>query len=113
MIGVAHVPPTHGVLVHGVPPVQPPLPLQLCGVLPMHVVCPGAHEPVQTPPTHVWLVHAAGFPHAPASLQVSTPLPVPHVLFPGEHATQLLFKHAGVGVEQVVCVCQPPLGLHD
>jgi hypothetical protein len=112
-MGVAQAPPTHGVLVHAVPPTQPPLVLQLCGVLPMHVVCPGAHEPLQTPPTQVWLVHATGFPHAPAALQVSTPLGAPHCLFPGEHATQVLFRHAGVGAEHVVCVCQPPLVLHD
>ena len=36
-----------------------------------------------------------------------------HCVAPGEHVTQLLFRHAGVGAVQVVCVCQVPLELQD
>jgi hypothetical protein len=112
VIGVAHAVPTHGAAVHAVPLTQPPPAPHVCGVLPLHRAWPGAHEPVQTPPVQVWLVHAAGLPHDPASLQVSTPLPE-HVVAGGEHATQALFKQAGVAPEHVVSVCQVPPSAHD
>ncbi len=60
----------------------------------------------------VWLVHAAGAPHDPAALHVSVLLPE-HCFVPGEHATQVLFRQAGVVPEQVACVCHVPLVLHD
>jgi hypothetical protein len=57
---------------HAVPACHWPLPLQVCGVLPMQVVCPGPHTPPQAPLTHVWLdPHAEPlFCHWPAPSQV-------------------------------------------
>jgi hypothetical protein len=44
-------------------------------VLPLHWVCPGAHDPEHTPLTHVVFEHAEALPHVPLDVQVCTPLP--------------------------------------
>ena len=48
----------------------------------------------------------------PVPLHCCDELPT-HWVEPGEQVTQLLFKHAGVGAVQVVCVCQMPLESQD
>jgi hypothetical protein len=73
-----HVPvaSTHVWLVQGGPSTQEPvIGSHVCGVLPLHRVCPGAHEPVQTPLMHVWFMHGTGVPHPPMASQVETPFP--------------------------------------
>jgi hypothetical protein len=79
--------------------------------LPLHCVCPGAHEPVQAPLRHVWLVHAVAVLHAPAAEQVSTPFPE-HWVVAGTHTpVQEPLTHAeathGVAVPHV------PFAWHD
>ena len=60
---------------------------------------------------HVWLLHATGAPQLPVVLHVCKLLPV-HWVAPGEHVTQVLFRHTGVAPAQVVCVCQVPEAVH-
>lgn len=48
----------------------------------------------------------------PFAPQVCDELPT-HCVDPGAQGTQLLFRHAGVGAAQVVCVCHVPLEVHD
>lgn len=67
---------------------------------------------MHAPLRHVWFVQATGAPHAPAALHVCTPFPE-HCVAPGEHATQVLFRHAGVTPEQVSSVVHVPVALHD
>jgi hypothetical protein len=80
--------------------------------LPLHRVWFGAHVPVHKPPRHVWLAHPTGVFQLPFAPQSCDELPT-HWLVPGEHATQLLLRHAGVAPEQVVWVCQVPFAVQD
>ena len=50
--------------------VHVPEALHVCGVLPLQLVCPGAHEPEHTPATQVVfvLVQLAGLPHVPLAV---------------------------------------------
>lgn len=50
-----------------VPFCQVPEVLQVCGVLPLQLSCPGAHTPAHEPLTHVWfvLVQLVALPHEP------------------------------------------------
>jgi hypothetical protein len=53
---------------------HPPVLLQFWGWNePLHVVCPGAHEPWHAPATQVWLlaVHDVPTVHVPVALHVS------------------------------------------
>jgi hypothetical protein len=58
-VHVAHDPSKHTgrAPVHAAPFVQVPVALHVCGVLPLHCICPGAHTPVHDPLTHVELLH--------------------------------------------------------
>ena len=60
---------------------------------------------------HVLFVHATGGPQLPPAPHVSTALPA-HWVVVGEHATQVLLRHAGVAPEHVACVCQVPVAVH-
>jgi hypothetical protein len=59
---------------HGDALVHAPFALQVWGVLLLHWVCMGAHEPVHDPFTHVEFMHATAVPHMPLVSHVSTPL---------------------------------------
>jgi hypothetical protein len=61
--------------VQAVVPPKVPSDWQVCTLLPLHVVWPGAHTPVQAPLTHVELLHVVPAVHAPAALQVWVWLP--------------------------------------
>jgi hypothetical protein len=52
--------------------VHVPAALQVCGVVPVHCVCEGAHTPEQTPATHVsfLLEHDTGVPQVPLAVHV-------------------------------------------
>ena len=95
-----HTAPTQVWLVHGAAATQVPFAPHVSGVLPLHCVCPGAQTPVHTPLMHVWLLHAVVPPQLPLALHVWVLLPR-HWREPGEQVTQLLWKHTGVGLEQV------------
>jgi hypothetical protein len=62
-------------VVHAVGLLQAPLAVHDSTLLPLHCVCPGAHDPVQPPVTQVWLLHATAVLHDPSLPQVWTPLP--------------------------------------
>jgi hypothetical protein len=71
---------------HAIASCQAPLVLQVCVVLTLQFVWPGAHWPEQMPLTQVWLVHATPFPHVPPVVHVWTSLPVAeHVVWFGAH----------------------------
>jgi hypothetical protein len=52
-----------------------PFAVQVSTLIPLQVVWPGAHTPVQAPLTHVELLHVVPAVHAPAPLQVWVWLP--------------------------------------
>ena len=108
----AHAPMTHAEFEQATGAPHVPLAVHDWTLFPEHCVWPGAQTPVHTPLMHVSFVHAAGAPQLPLPLQVCTPFPR-HCVAPGEQATHALFKHAGVDPEQVVCVCQVPVAVHD
>ncbi len=92
-----------------VPFVQVPVALHVCGVLPLHAVCPGAHTPLHAPETQVWLVHAEAVPQAPP-LHASTELPT-HWLWPGAHTPEQL-PALHVWLTHATGVPQAPPALH-
>jgi hypothetical protein len=56
--------PTHRAA-HGAPSLNLPSVLQVCGVLPLHCLVPGTHDPVQAPALHTNWHTAPVFAHFP------------------------------------------------
>jgi hypothetical protein len=89
--------------------VHVPVPLHVCVVLLLQLVCPGAHTPLQTPAEHVWFVHVAGLPHEPVAVHVSEALPGTHWVSLGPQTPpQEPFKHVRVAAHATGVPHAPP-----